>query len=63
MVAYKKMIDLTNECFGDLTPEEKEKHIMYNAFLGAELTNKSGKFVFDKVDEKAESILNKKLDN
>ena len=63
MSAYKKMIDLTNECFGDLNPDEKEKHIMYHAFLGSNLGNEKGEFVFDKKDEEAENILNKKINN
>jgi hypothetical protein len=61
MSAYKKMIELTNECFGDLDPEEKEKHIMYHAFLGSELGSEKGEFIFDKKDEEAEKILNKKI--
>jgi hypothetical protein len=63
MSAYNKMIELTNESFGDLRPEEKDKHIMYHAFLGSELDNEKGQFIFDKKDEEAEKILNKRINN
>jgi hypothetical protein len=61
MFAYSKMIELTNECFGNLDPIEKDKHIIYHAFLGSELTNEKGRFIFDKIDEEAENILDKKI--
>lgn len=54
MAAYREMIDLTNKYFGELSEEEKVKHIMYHAFLGSSLQNEKRAFVFDDLDQEAE---------
>ncbi len=59
--SHKDIIDLTNKCFGHIAFDEKEKHIMYCAFLGIDISRENGDYVFDKNDEAAEEILKSEI--